>query len=496
MTKAAMHAEDAPKAAQAFARPSFFRGLSGKLLLLTVIFVMVAEVLIFVPSISAMRIRWLDDRLNTAAAAAIVVDGLQNIQLDGKVREDTLRTTGALAIALRHKDESRLIVADEMPPDVDAQYDVDDANPLLAIHDALDTLIFGGDRTIRVYGAIDDDNADTMIELVMPDKKLRKAMLRYARNVFVISIIISLITGIFIFVAINRMFLQPIKRMTDNMQEFAADPADPARVMAETEGRDELAMAGRHLAFMQRDLQKTLKEQKNLADLGLAVSKINHDMRNMLSSAQLISDRLSDVDDPMVKRFTPTLLRAIDRAVSYTTHVMAYGRAKENAPNRRFLKLKPLIQDVTELLAIDPQSGIELRVQVDGEIEVDADGEQLFRVVHNLARNALQALQQERGGETGIISISATRTGSVVSISVDDTGPGMPPKARENLFSAFRGSARSGGTGLGLAIARELVLAHGGTIALVEKPTRGTLFRVEIPDSPVSLDLFRSRSGA
>ena len=495
MENATAQQEETRHQAQPSARPLFFRGLSGKLLLLTVIFVMVAEVLIFVPSISAMRIRWLDDRLNTAAAAAVVVDGLQNVQLDGKVREDTLRTTWALAIALRHKDESRLIVADEMPPQVDGQYDLDDDNPLLAIRDALDTLIFGGDRTIRIYGAIDDDGGDTLIELVMQDKSLRKAMLRYARNVFLISIVISLITGIFIFVAINRMMILPIRRMTDNMQAFAADPNDPRRIMAQTPGGDELATAGRHLADMQRELQKTLKEQKNLADLGLAVSKINHDMRNMLSSAQLISDRLTDVDDPMVKRFAPTLLRAIDRAVSYTTHVMSYGGAKEKAPNRRSLRLKPLVQDVVELLAVDPRSGIEVRLQMDGEIEVDADGEQLFRVVHNLARNALQALQQEHPEDNSVITIAANRTGSVVSITVDDTGPGMPQKARENLFSAFRGSARSGGTGLGLAIARELVLAHGGTIALVEKPTRGTMFRIEIPDSPVSLDLFRSRSG-
>ncbi|MNL63269.1 Sensor histidine kinase TmoS [compost metagenome] len=84
--------------------------------------------------------------------------------------------------------------------------------------------------------------------------------------------------------------------------------------------------------------------------------------------------------------------------------------------------------------------------------------------------------------------------GSVVMIAIDDTGPGMPRKARENLFAAFRGSARSGGTGLGLAIARELVLAHGGTIALVEKPGPGTLFRIEIPDRPVSLEDWRVRA--
>ncbi len=244
-------------------------------------------------------------------------------------------------------------------------------------------------------------------------------------------------------------------------------------------------------------LQKTLKQQKNLAALGLAVSKINHDMRNILSSAQLMSDRLADIDDPIVKRFAPKLLRTIDRAVGYTTEVLSYGQATESAPRRRRIPLQELVGEVRDILAIDPDSGVEFVVQVPPDLVVDADGEQLFRVVHNLCRNAYQALMAS--GETGAdglrrITVAAHRVGSVVSITVDDTGPGMPQKARENLFTAFRGSARSGGTGLGLAIARELVLAHGGTIALVEKPAAGTQFRIEIPDRPVSLDDYRNRT--
>ena len=219
-------------------------------------------------------------------------------------------------------------------------------------------------------------------------------------------------------------------------------------------------------------------------------------MRNILASAQLMSDRLVDVDDPMVRSFAPKLLRTIDRAVGYTSEVLAYGQASEAAPKRRRIHLSLLAQEVRDMLAIEPDSDIEFVEQIAPDLEVDADSEQLFRVVHNICRNAVQALMNDQSdsGAARLISVSALRTGSVVSISVDDTGPGMPPKARENLFAAFRGSARSGGTGLGLAIARELVLAHGGTIALVEKPTPGTLFRIELPDRPVPLDAFRSKA--
>jgi len=248
---------------------------------------------------------------------------------------------------------------------------------------------------------------------------------------------------------------------------------------------------------MQEQLQRTLKQQKNLADLGLAVSKINHDMRNILASAQLMSDRLVDVEDPMVKSFAPKLLRTIDRAVGYTSEVLAYGQASEAEPRRRRFRLSALSQEVRDILAISPESGIEFVEMIDGDLEVDADSEQLFRVIHNICRNALQALANYTPDEpwaTRRVTLSAQRIGSVVCIVVDDTGPGMPSKARENLFAAFRGSARSGGTGLGLAIARELVLAHGGTIALVEKPGPGTQFRIEIPDRPVALDDWRARA--
>ncbi|KQV44178.1 MULTISPECIES: HAMP domain-containing sensor histidine kinase [unclassified Rhizobium] len=487
MTQHATGSVEAPQATV-----GLMRGLSGKLLLLTVVSVMLAEVLIFVPSVANMRVRWLQDRLNTAAAAGVVVDGLENVELPRPLQDETLMATDTKAIAIRRKNESRLIAAVDMPPEVDAQYDLTDVMPLEAIGDAFHTLISGGDEIIRVYAPLGE--SDAIIELVMSDRNLHKAMLVYARNVFFLSIGLSLFTATLIFVAINRIMITPIRRMTASMQAFSADPSDPARVLTPSPGQDELSLAGQHLAAMQQQLQKTLKSQKNLADLGLAVSKINHDMRNILSSAQLISDRLSDVDDPVVKRFAPTLLRTIDRAVGYTTEVLSYGRTTEQEPHRRFLALRPLVVDVAEILSIDSASGIDFRNHVPEDLQVDADSEQLFRVVHNICRNAVQALLNDAdSGRARIVTVSAVRTGSVVCITVDDTGPGMPQKARENLFSAFRGSARSGGTGLGLVIARELVLAHGGTISLVDKPSPGTLFQIELPDRAVPLDVFRSR---
>lgn len=475
--------------------PRLFRGLSGRLLWLTVIFVMLAEVLIFVPSVANMRMNWLRDKLDTAAAAGIVIDGLQSAELPRAVQDDTLLATGTKVIALRKDGTSRLLAATDVPPQVDEVFDLSDTPMLASMRDALDTLLFGGGRVMRFYGPIGE--SDMVIELVMTDGALRKDMLKYAKMMFLISLLISLFTAVLIFLAINRMMILPIRRLTHSMQRFSEQPEDPARVFAPDRSRGELAVAGRHLTAMQVQLQRTLKQQKNLADLGLAVSKINHDMRNILASAQLMSDRLTDVEDPMVRSFAPKLLRTIDRAVGYTSEVLAYGQASEAAPRRRRIRLADLCQEVRDILAIDPDAGIEFQEQVAADLEVDCDSEQLFRVIHNLCRNAVQALTTFDPQDASMvrrISVSAHRVGSVVSIMIDDTGPGMPRKARENLFAAFRGSARSGGTGLGLVIARELVLAHGGTIALVEKPGPGTQFRIEIPDRPVSLEDYRARA--
>jgi signal transduction histidine kinase len=284
--------------------------------------------------------------------------------------------------------------------------------------------------------------------------------------------------------------------MTASMLRFAADPASPNAVIKPQQREDEIGVAERELASMQSELQSTLRGQKRLADLGLAVSKINHDMRNILASAQLMSDSISHVEDPMVQRFAPKIIRTLDRAVNYTNDVMSYGKANEQVPDRRRVILPTLIDDVEDLLGLDGSDDIVLSTNVPADLEVDADPEQLFRVLMNLCRNAVQAMAADDSPSTvKRLSISAARMGTTVIISVEDTGPGLPATARENLFSAFKGSARHGGTGLGLAIAHELITAHGGSIELREGRAVGTHFEIRMPDAPVSLEANRRVEG-
>jgi len=481
--------ETAPPGPEKF-RPR--RQLSTKILLLTILFVMIAEVLIFVPSVANYRITWLAGRMNTAAAASVLVASDADLELPLKAQDDVLMATGAMAIALRLGERSRFIRLSESVPPIHAHVNVAEFSAFSAVRDAFDTLLFGGGRYIRVSGPIAD--SDNQIELILPDGPLRAAMLVYARNVAVLSLIISLITASLVFMAINRIAIRPIRRMTRSMLSFSMMPENPDAIIRPSGRDDELGIAERELAAMQGQLQETLKSQKHLADLGLAVSKINHDMRNILASAQLMSDRLAGVDDPAVQRFAPKLMRTLGRAVNYSENVLSYGRAGEAPPNRRRIKLAPVVSDVEELLGIDPVSGIEFSVNIPEGFELDADSEQLFRVLLNLSRNSVEAMRGDDDPATvKRLTISAARMGTTALISVEDTGPGLPQKARENLFSAFRGSARAGGTGLGLAIAQELVRAHGGTLELREDRGIGAHFEIRLPDAPVSLEKERAR---
>jgi signal transduction histidine kinase len=291
------------------------------------------------------------------------------------------------------------------------------------------------------------------------------------------------------------MFVRPMHRITSNMTAFRADPENPARVIAATGRQDEIGIAQRELATMQHDIASMLQQKSRLAALGLAVSKINHDLRNLLASAQLISDRLSHLPDPRVQRFAPKLMRALERAIDFCQSTLSYGRAQESPPDRQMIGLAALVEEVRETVDLDADSRIGWVSSIERGLTVDADHDQLLRVLNNLARNAMQAFETRAPNDPvrDQIRITGRRQGAVVMIEVADTGPGFPEKARAHLFEAFHGSARAGGTGLGLAIASELVRAHGGEIRLADG-TIGATFHIIIPDRAVELDAHRDEA--
>lgn len=478
---------------RAFSRLWESRGLPAKLIALTVLFVLIAEALIFVPAISNFRVTWLKERLTAAQLAALASDAFPGGEVPSALRADLLRTAEVRAIASSRQGERRLVLPAQGDLTIDYVYylqpDPDSFWDSLVLRfeqmgDVVRTIFDGSGRTIRVVGRAGPDNSD-LIEIVIPEAPLKAAMMRYGMNILWLSVILSVLTAIVVYFALSRLFVKPLTRLTSNMLRFSENPEDASRIMPATGRMDEIGVAERELASMQRQLSGLLAQKNRLAQLGLAVSKINHDLRNMLANAQLISDRLVDIPDPTVQRFVPKLIASLDRAIHFCNSSLQFGGASEAAPRRELTPLKPLIEEAADSQGLPREGSIAFVDDVDPSLLIDADHEHLFRVLSNLVRNAMQAIEGVEGKTDGEIRVAAHREGRKVIVDVMDNGAGVPEKARANLFKAFQGSTKKGGTGLGLAIAAELVQAHGGTLRLVDS-AKGAHFRFDLPDRSVS----------
>lgn len=465
-------------------------GLSGKLLLLTIPLVMIAEILIYVPSIANFRLNWLNDRLAAANTAALVLDAAPSGAVPDSLAKQLLESIGARAVAIKLGQQRRLLAIADMPAAIDDDIDLRQMNVGSATIDAFRVMLGRGSEVMRVIGP--SRTGGQFIEVVLDERPLRLAMYRFSANVLLWSLAISILTAGLVYLALHFLFVRPMRRLTANLVGFHRDPESPAQIITPSSRGDEIGVVERELSDMQRDLNSMLHQKSRLAALGLAVSKINHDLRNILASSQLISDQLNTVADPKVQRFAPKLMRTLERAIALCQSTLSYGRAQEASPDRRVVLLDPIMTEVRESAGLAGDSSIAWVCAVERGLTIDADPDHLFRVLLNLVRNAAQALESQPEGHVAQrqIRVTGRREGIVSIIEIADTGPGIPAKARAHLFEAFQGSARAGGTGLGLAIAAELVRAHGGEIHLVEG-TIGATFRIAIPDRPIELHQMR-----
>ncbi|MXQ11638.1 sensor histidine kinase [Microvirga makkahensis] len=454
-------------------------GLSARLLLLTVLFVMIAEVLIYVPSIANFRQTWLHDRIAAAQIAAMVLDAAPEESLPEELEMRLLQGVGARAIALRGGGRRSLLAITDVPPEVSKSIDLRDTEWATLVTDAFDVLFNPADKPIRVIG---HGMGVEFVEIILDQRPLRMAMLEFSRNILLLSLFISIITASLVYLTLQWVIVRPVRRLTGNIAEFSGNPEDASRVIRPTDRADEIGLAEQALARMETTLADELRQKRRLAQLGLAVSKINHELRNMLTTAQLLTDRLERVNDEAAQRVAPRLVATLDRAIAFCETTLAYGRATEPLPQRRLIPLSPLIEELSNLKDLAPEVGIVFSSQVPEDLMVDADKDQLSRVLVNLVRNAVQALSLAGSPEgQPRIDVIASRKRNVVTILVEDNGPGIPDRVKADLFTPFQSSARKGGTGLGLTIAAELIQLHGGAIAL-DDSNGHTCFRITIPD--------------
>ncbi|GGX68621.1 ATPase [Tateyamaria omphalii] len=451
--------------------------LSGRFLILTTIFVMLAEILIFVPSIARFREEYLQNRLERAQIASLAL--LADDMIDSDLEEELLRNAGVFNVVLRRDEVRQLMLASPMPQPIDDTFDLRDGTAPVLIRDAMMRILEPENEVIRVIGAPTRE-AGLLIEVTMETAPLRASMIDYGIRILVLSAVISIVTAGLLFVAVRAILVKPIRGVVGHMQRYAAAPEDARRIITPNAGVTELREAEEALRSLQTELISALRQKDRLAQLGSAVSKISHDLRNILTSAQLFTDRIEASEDPLVRRMAPKLVNSMTRAVHLCESTLAFGKAEEPSPTLMIFTLDDLVEDVldSERLAVGDHD-VSLSENIPPLFSLRADPEQLFRVVSNLVRNARQAIIAT--GKPAEINVSAYEDADNWWIEIADTGPGLPAKAQEHLFQPFQGGVAKGGTGLGLAIAQELVRGHGGALELDRTGPKGTVFSIRLP---------------
>ena len=453
-----------------------FNTLSGRFFILTVVFVMLAEVLIFVPSVARFRQDYLNARLERAQIASLALEAEHMISTE--LEAELLATAEVYNVVLRRDEVRQLMLSSPIPQSVLASYDLRNPSAYDLIRDAILCLIDPRENVIRVLGT-SVRSSGVMIEVTMSSTGLRIAMMDYGLRVLWLSAAISIFTAVLLFWAVRQALVLPIRSVVNHMQSYANAPEDARRIITPNARLRELREAQDAMQSMQIELTGALKQKERLAQLGGAVAKISHDLRNILTSAQLFANRIEASEDPVVARLAPKLVRSISRAVNLCETTLVYGRAEEPAPTLEMVKVAGLIEDVLEGENLASEGEIAYDMVVTADLELQADPEQLYRVVSNLCRNARQALQSAHRG--GVITVSVGEDLTHWWVMVEDDGPGLPKCAQENLFTAFQGGTTKGGSGLGLAISAELVRGHGGSLMLEKTDALGTIFSIRLP---------------
>lgn len=461
----------------------FANTLSGRFLWLVVIFVMVAEVLIFGPSVARYRADYLEARLERAQIASLALlasDG----SIAGELAAELLDNAGVFNVVLRRDEIRELVLASPLPGPVDASFDLRDATLLGLTRDALEEMARAEPRIIRVIGN-PVQRGGLLIEITLDTARMQRELWEYGARILALSLAISLFTALLLYLSVRMFVVAPMSRVIRSMSDYAEAPQDATRIITPKSNIAELREAEEALQKMQKDLTGLLRQKERLAQLGGSVARISHDLRNMLTTASMLADRMEMSEDPSVKRAAPKLVGSLSRAINLCESTLAFGKAEEPPPRLERLRLAPLIEDVVESEKLASSGDITFVTDVSPTLHLRADGEQLFRVLDNLVRNARQALEASRN--PGVIELTAAEAviegQSGILIRIGDSGPGLPQKAREHLFEAFQGGVRKGGVGLGLAIAAELVRGHGGRLELVRSDSEGTEFRIWLPES-------------
>ncbi|MEQ8815507.1 MAG: HAMP domain-containing sensor histidine kinase [Thalassobaculum sp.] len=451
-----------------------FRSLSFRLLLLTIFFVMLSEVLIYTPSVARFRLVYLQEKLDSAHLAAMAVNVAPDRMVSEEITYELLDHVGAWAIKVVRDGVPMEMLKRPLRPEPDVRYDLDRAGVVTLILDAFDSLFQTRNRVMQIRGTAPKDPMAVVV-VTLDELPLRREMYDYSWRILNLSIVISVITAALMFISLRWLMVRPLEHLTRSLTAFRRTPEDRSSDLSDEGRRDEIGVALREMAAMKEGLRGALRQRTRLAALGTAVNKISHDLRNMLATATLISDRLVMSQDPEVQRIAPTLVRAIDRAAALCSTTLNFTR--ETPPLRvEPVTVAELLRDVEHGVPASELGALRIHLAEGGDLTVRVDRDQMFRALANLIGNAA-------GAGAGRVTVTAARRDRRMVLDIADDGPGIPEDAIGKLFQPFQFSSRKEGTGLGLTIARDIVQAHGGRLTLERTGPDGTVFRIDLPQA-------------
>jgi len=467
-------------------RPRFFwpGGLSARLLTLTILFAVLAGACAVPPALASFEAKWLLDRTRAGELASMAPDVAPNRKVSQKVAAQLLAGAGVVRVAIQSDGMSIPILTGPMLRRQPYVVDLRRQDQLSWLVAPFQTLFGGEGGYVRVIAKPGIYRNADFVDVVAPDAELKRELRSYLWKLLLVAAFFTSGIGAVVYLSLNLFLVRPMQRITNAMERFRADPEDAGARVQLSGRQDEIGRAEAELDRMQADLRAALNSRARLAALGEAVAKINHDLKNMLTSAQIASERLAALKDPKVSQALPRLERALDRAVKLASGVLTYGKTQEAAPEPRALPLATAVEAAAEEARLS-ERGIALKNAIGATEQVNADPDQLHRILANLLRNAREAIEHQDERKTaGRIEVALSRLGEQSVIRITDNGPGVPERVRERLFQPFAGSGRSDSAGLGLAIARELAQAHGGDLILADTGPKGSAFELRLPGAP------------
>lgn len=432
--------------------------------------ILVVEFLVFLPSAANYRETWLNERVQAARIAALSLEAAPSRMVSDELSNELLMRAEVLAVAELSEDMREQILPPSMPlTGPMKQVDLMEEGAFGSIRQALSTWAApeGRKLVIRAMGSAQG----RVLEIVVPEAPLKQGLHDYGWRVLGLSLLISLSAGAIIYLLLFVLVVRPMQRVTDSVLQFRKDPGGWTKRLPRTTRTDEIGRAQNALADMESAVSDSFRQRERLAQLGEAVAKINHDLRNTLATAQIASDALSSSDDPRVQRSVPRLERALERAINLASETLKYGRSNTPPARLQPLNLNQVVSEAAmEALAPWPQTIFSN--EIDRGLQRKADPDHLHRIATNLIRNAAEAMEGD-----GTIRVQDDENALVFR----DNGPGLPQKAKDNLFKPFAASSRRDGSGLGLALSRDLARSMGGDLELVHTGPEGTAFRLILP---------------